>query len=73
MGNVLYLSHCRYGTKICTSFRFYANAYLLQKIAVACAGGIIKDDQQREKMSEEYLLKHYSRRLYGEVFPYVGV
>ena len=67
LGNVLHLSHYRYVTEICTSFRFYANAYLLRKIAEICSGGIIKDDQQRLEMSEEYLLRFYSHCFYGDI------
>ncbi|MBQ8436136.1 MAG: hypothetical protein IJX20_00645, partial [Alphaproteobacteria bacterium] len=67
LGNVLYLYSNACGSKIYTHFNFWANAYLLRKIEKACIGGKIWDLSQREKMSEEYLLKHYSHLSYGEV------
>ena len=66
LGNVLYLYSNALGGEINTRFNFWANACLLRKIEKACIGGEIWDFSQREKMSEEYLLKHYSHTSQSE-------
>jgi len=71
LGNVLLVHSHSYGKDVCSRCTFYANAYLLRKIETACIGGKIWDICQREKMSEEYLRKHYSHLRYGEVMQIV--
>ncbi len=71
LGNVLYLYSSACGNKIYTHFNFWANAYLLRKIENACIGGEIWYECQKNKMSQEYLMKHYSQLRYGEVMQIV--
>ena len=71
LGNVLYLYSYTCGGNIYTRCEFFANAYLLRKIEKACIGGKIWDNSQRNKMSEEYLLRHYSHLRYREVMQIV--